>query len=230
MRNTAVCDRITKQLRDAAAAVQVLAIQEDEDTSGVRKGGSPMSGGTSGYAPRPSAGASRAAGGGTGTVPGTTSAGRGTVKSPAPVPVLPPHVHPPVGADQWPLQDFLELGALPSAVSCSRLHARLVIQEWGLAALADNVELLVSELMTNAVYASWGVGSALSVRLWLLADRERVLIIVWDASPHAPVRAEVSAEAESGRGLMLVEAISAQWGTSATPTGGKTVWALITAP
>ena len=230
MRNTAVCDRITKQLRDAAAAVQVLAIQEDEDTSGVRKGGSPMSGGTSGYAPRPSAGASRAAGGGTGTVPGTTSAGRGTVKSPAPVPVLPPHVHPPVGADQWPLQDFLELGALPSAVSCSRLHARLVIQEWGLAALADNVELLVSELMTNAVYASWGVGSALSVRLWLLADRERVLIIVWDASPDTPVRAEVSAEAEGGRGLMLVEAISAQWGTSATPTGGKTVWALITAP
>ena len=68
------------------------------------------------------------------------------------------------------------------------------------------------------------------MRLWLLADRERVLIIVWDANPHAPVRAEVSAEAESGRGLMLVEAISARWGTSAAPSGGKTVWALITAP
>ena len=61
-------------------------------------------------------------------------------------------------------------------------------------------------------------------------DREQVLIIVWDASPHAPVRAEVDGEAESGRGLMLVEAISAQWGTSANPSGGKTVWALIAAP
>jgi anti-sigma regulatory factor (Ser/Thr protein kinase) len=105
-----------------------------------------------------------------------------------------------------------------------------VIQEWGLAALADNVELLVSELMTNAVHASWGIGSALPVHLWLLADRERVLIIVWDASPHLPVRAEVSAEEERGRGLMLVEAISARWGTSAASSGGKTVWALITAP
>jgi anti-sigma regulatory factor (Ser/Thr protein kinase) len=230
MRDTAVRDRITKQFRDAAAAVQALAIQEDEDTSGVRKGGFPMSGGTSGYAPRPPAGASRAAGGRTGIVLGIAPVGRGPVKSPAPMPVLPLQVHPPVGADQWPLRDFLELGALPSAVSCTRLHARLVIQEWGLAALADNVELLVSELMTNAVHASWRVGPALSVRLWLLADRERVLIIVWDASPYAPVRAEVDAEAESSRGLMLVEAISAQWGTSATPSGGKTVWALITAP
>ena len=144
--------------------------------------------------------------------------------------VLPPQLHLAVGADQWPLQDFLELGALPSAVSCARLHARLLLQEWGLVALADHVELLVSELMTNAVHASWGVAPALSVRLWLLADRERVLIIIWDASPHAPVRAEVSAEAEGGRGLMLVEAISAQWGTSTIPSGGKTVWALITAP
>jgi anti-sigma regulatory factor (Ser/Thr protein kinase) len=230
MPNTAVRDRITKQFRDAAAAAQALAMQEDEDTSDVRKGGFPMSGGTSRYAPRPPAGAPRAAGGRTGTVPGMAPAGRGPVKSPAPAPVLPPHEHPPVGADQWPLQDFLELGALPSAVSCARLHARLVIQEWGLAPLANNVELLVSELVTNAVHASWRFGSALPVRLWLLAGRERVLIIVWDASPHAPIRAEVSAEAGSGRGLMLVAAISAQWGTSATPSGGKTVWALITAP
>jgi anti-sigma regulatory factor (Ser/Thr protein kinase) len=229
MRNTAVRDRITKQFRDAAAVVQALAIQEDEDTSGVRKGGSPMSGGTSGYAPRPPTGASRAARGRADTVPGTASVGRGPVKSPAPVPVLPLHVQPPVGADQWPLRDFLELGALPSAVSCARLHARLVIQEWGLAALADNVELLVSELMTNAVHASWGLGSSFPVRLWLLADAERVLIIVWDASPHAPIRAEISVEAESGRGLMLVAAISAQWGTGATPSGGKTVWALVAA-
>ena len=150
MHNTAVRDRITKQFRDAAAAVQALAIQQDEANSGPMKGGFPMSGGTSGYAPAPPVGASRAAGGGTGTVPGTAPARRGPVKSRAPVPVLPPHAHAAAGDDQWPLRDFLELGALPSAVPCARLHARLVVQEWGLTALADNVELVVSELATNA--------------------------------------------------------------------------------
>ena len=93
MRNTAVRDRITKQFRDAAAAVQALAIQQDEGNSGPMKGGFPMGGGTSGYAPRTPAGASRAAGGGTGTVPGAAPTRRGPVKSRAPVPVLPPHAH-----------------------------------------------------------------------------------------------------------------------------------------
>lgn len=130
----------------------------------------------------------------------------------------------------WPLRDYLELGALPSAVPCARLHARLLVHEWGHASLADNVEILVSELVTNAVHASRALGQASPVRLWLLADSARVLVIVWDASPHLPVCADVSAEAESGRGLVLVEAISDQWGTIATPAGGKTVWALTSAP
>ena len=227
MRNTVVHDRITKQFRDAAAAVQALAIQQDKGNSGP-KGGFPMSGGTSGYAPRAPAGASRAAGGGTGAVPGTAPAWRGPVKSRAPVPVLPPHAHAAIVADQWPLRDFLELGALPSAVPCARLHARLVVHEWGLTALADNVELVVSELVTNAVHASRGLGLATSVRLWLLGDAEQVLIVVWDASPHKPIHSDVSVEAESGRGLLLVGATCSQWGTSASPAGGKTVWALLT--
>ena len=56
--------------------------------------------------------------------------------------------------DQWPLQSFLELGALPGAVPCARLHARHLLWEWGLAGLADSTELLVSEMITNAVQAS----------------------------------------------------------------------------
>lgn len=229
MHDTAVRDRITKQFRDATVAAQALAILEDDDASAPRRGGFPMNGGTSGYAHRTPAGASRAAGGGAGTVPGTAPAGRRPVKSYAPVPVLPPQANPAAGADQWPLRDFLELGALPGAVPSARLHARLVIQEWGLTSLADNVELVVSELITNAVRASWRLGPALSVRLWLLADARQVLIIVWDASPHAPVRASASADEEGGRGLVLVEAASIQWGTRASPWGGKTVWALIAA-
>ena len=146
------------------------------------------------------------------------------------MPVLPPHAHAAAGVDQWPLRDFLELGALPSAVPCARLHARLVIQEWGLTALADNIELVVSELITNAVHASRRLGLATPVRLWLLSDAEQVLTIVWDASLSVPIHADVSVEAEGGRGLLLVEAISSEWGTSASPSGGKTVWTLITTP
>ncbi len=56
---------------------------------------------------------------------------------------------------QWPLQDFLELGALVSAVPCARLHARQVLWEWGvLGSLGESTELLVAELVTNAVKAS----------------------------------------------------------------------------
>ncbi len=39
-------------------------------------------------------------------------------------------------AYQWPLRDFLEYGALPSAVPSARLHARQIAWEWGLSALA----------------------------------------------------------------------------------------------
>lgn len=67
--------------------------------------------------------------------------------------------------DQWPLQDFLELGALVSAVPCARLHARHVILEWGLRNLAGNTELLVAELVTNAVKASRAMAQACPLRL-----------------------------------------------------------------
>jgi hypothetical protein len=46
----------------------------------------------------------------------------------------------------WPFQSHLELGALPSAVPSARLHARFVVAEWGLASIADTVELIVSEM------------------------------------------------------------------------------------
>jgi anti-sigma regulatory factor (Ser/Thr protein kinase) len=105
-----------------------------------------------------------------------------------------------------------------------------VVQEWGLSTLADNVELVVSELITNALHASRGLGPAPSVWLWLLGDAGQVLILVWDASPYAPIRTDAPAYAEAGRGLLLVEAASSQWGTSAGSRGGKSVWALITTP
>jgi anti-sigma regulatory factor (Ser/Thr protein kinase) len=141
--------------------------------------------------------------------------------------VLPPL---PGGASvmsQWPLRDFLEIATLPSAVPCVRYHCRQVLWEWHLSDLAYNAELVVSELMTNAIAASRLACSDSPVRVWLLSDTVRVLLAVWDGSPHLPAPVHASADAESGRGLLLVEGVSAQCGTCATPPWGKTVWALI---
>jgi anti-sigma regulatory factor (Ser/Thr protein kinase) len=129
---------------------------------------------------------------------------------------------------RWPLQSFLELGALPSAVPCARLHTRQLLWEWGLhTALADSAELLVSEIVTNAIQIAQADVDSAPVRLWLLADRARLLILVWDASQLPPVRVRSNGDAETGRGLLLVETISARWGWHFLPDkDGKVVWAL----
>ncbi len=135
----------------------------------------------------------------------------------------------------WPLRSFLELRAVPPSVPTARAHARVMLHEWCLAALADTVELLVSEIATNAVRASARVArqrgaGQLPMRLWLTSDRRSVLTQVWDADRHQPVPQDLGPDAECGRGLLLVQTLSAQWGYYApdgpgTP-GGKIVWAL----
>jgi anti-sigma regulatory factor (Ser/Thr protein kinase) len=187
-----------------------------------------MSGSASAYPPEAPVGGARAANDRTGTVhrDGSPSSARCGTRVPGP----PPWPSGMFIASEWPLQDFLELGALPSAVPCARYHCRQVLWEWHLTGLAQSTELLVSELVTNAITASRSAGSDFPVRLWLLSDAVQVLIVVWDASPHLPARVDVSAEAEAGRGLLLVEMISDQWGTCATPPCGKTVWARTVTP
>jgi anti-sigma regulatory factor (Ser/Thr protein kinase) len=131
-------------------------------------------------------------------------------------------------ADEWPLQSFLELGALPGAVPSARLHTRQIVFEWGLTPLERSAELVVSELVTNAVIASQSGDRTQPVRLWLLSDAAHVLILVHDASAQPPMLLQAASEAERGRGLILVDAFSEQWGWYApSETDGKVVWALI---
>jgi len=129
---------------------------------------------------------------------------------------------------QWPYRTFLELGALAGAVPSARLHARLVLLEWGLGALSDDTELVVAELVTNGVRASRAMGRD-AVRMWLVSDLGQVVVFVWDASLRPPARADPGADAESGRGLLLVEALSQRWGYFGHDSGGKVVWALLEA-
>jgi anti-sigma regulatory factor (Ser/Thr protein kinase) len=132
---------------------------------------------------------------------------------------------------QWPLRSFLEFGALPSAVPCARLHTRQMLWEWQLTELSDSAELLVSEIITNAIQITHADERTTPVRLWLLADRGRLLVLVRDASPLSPVRVSASADAENGRGMLLVDTISSRWNWYAPPQdGGKVVWALLETP
>ena len=138
----------------------------------------------------------------------------------------------------WQLHSDLELASLPSAVPCARLHARLVIAEWGLTRLIDETELVVSELVTNGVHASVGLTGSLfngrwrsgtpPVRLWLCFDYHQVLVQVWDGHHDLPVRREADPEAAGGRGLLLVDSLSVAWGWY-RPMGcsGKVVWAVL---
>jgi hypothetical protein len=130
-------------------------------------------------------------------------------------------------AARWPLRTFLELGALPGAVPCARLHAHNVLGEWRLTAFSESTGLLVSELVTNAIQISCLAEPDAPVRLWLVSDRAQVVIFVWDASPLPPLPSDVGEDAESGRGLLIVQAVSARWGWDFPPSmGGKVVWAV----
>lgn len=131
----------------------------------------------------------------------------------------------------WPFLSHLELRSASASVPSARRHARAVTLGWGLRALADDVELTVSELMTNAVEAELRVWSAsraapVPVRLWLASDLDAILVQVWDSSPQLPVPRDAGPDDERGRGLALVAAICRASGMY-WRAGGKVVWVVI---
>lgn len=123
----------------------------------------------------------------------------------------------------------LDLRPLPGAVPSARLHARHVMCEWGLPAIVADCELLVAELVTNAVTHGARVVAAADlppVRLRLSGRTRGVQIRVWDSSDEMP-RPRSDPLEEGGRGLVLVAAIATRWGAYRTRGGGKCVWAVI---
>ncbi|MFJ6212887.1 ATP-binding protein [Streptomyces sp. NPDC092296] len=106
----------------------------------------------------------------------------------------------------------------PHNVVRSRLLTRTALASWGLPRLAGDAEIVVSELVTNAV--RYGRGT---VSLALALAGEQLRISVSDGSPELPVRAAgPDDEAQGGRGLLIVEALCD--GLRVTPRpAGKTV-------
>lgn len=131
-------------------------------------------------------------------------------------------------AANWPLRAGLDLGAVPTAPGCGRAWTRQILWEWRLARLADQAELITSELVTNALLASRWLDRP-AIGLTLLSDSRQLVILVRDFNPGIPIPRQASAEEESGRGLLLVEAISDRfgWERPADGTPGKIVWAVL---
>lgn len=100
-----------------------------------------------------------------------------------------------------------------SEAYCTVHHARVL----------DEAQLLVSELVTNAVRHGGP-----PVRVRVSCDGQAGLSVrVTDGNPHPPVRRDVSTDAEGGRGVALVDIISSRWGVDHAASG-KTVWFVLT--
>ncbi|MFF8291529.1 ATP-binding protein [Streptomyces sp. NPDC016309] len=95
--------------------------------------------------------------------------------------------------------------------------------------MAETAAQLVAELAANA--ATHGRVTGRSFRLALLADRGVLRIEVTDTRADAlPRRRPPSPDAESGRGLLLVEALANRWGATLGPAPQKTVWVELDLP
>ncbi|MFJ5273973.1 ATP-binding protein [Streptomyces sp. NPDC088358] len=112
----------------------------------------------------------------------------------------------------WPLPREL------TSVRRARRLATAQLSEWDLEDLADTAELLVSELVTNALRHTRG-----PLRLNLYARGSHLRCEVEDTDPTGPVRRFVDADAEGGRGTELLDLLTETWGSTRTATG-KTMW------
>ncbi|MEU0969321.1 SpoIIE family protein phosphatase [Streptomyces sp. NPDC005917] len=120
-----------------------------------------------------------------------------------------------------PLRESWTVWRVPEAARHARRFSRRILRSWAVTDdLMDAALLVVSELVTNALIHTDG-----PVRLDLTLVDHRLRIAVADASPRSPVKpSNIGWEATGGRGILLVEAMSAAWGTVPV-SGGKQVWA-----
>jgi anti-sigma regulatory factor (Ser/Thr protein kinase) len=120
------------------------------------------------------------------------------------------------------------LPRIPESVRIARFHVRAALGFHGLDKYADDVELITSELVTNAIqHVSGEPGDTIGVLLVRVCHPVAVAVIVSDSSRKVPIRRPtLAATSERGRGLQLVEALSSHWGWHPNPSG-KAVFAVI---
>lgn len=112
------------------------------------------------------------------------------------------------------------LVAEPVSASRARDFVCLHLVEHHLLYLVEDIRLVASELATNAM-----VHARTPFTVTLSASGGTVLLAVRDDSTSVPVKAVPQAMDMSGRGLLLVEQLSREWGTNTDGDGSKSVWA-----
>ncbi|MEU0130551.1 ATP-binding protein [Streptomyces sp. NPDC006289] len=110
----------------------------------------------------------------------------------------------------------------------ARLLAALQLVEWGHARRTDShdaITVVVAELTTNAVLHGRVPGRDFALLLRRDDDRGVIRIEVSDTHPGRPAHVVPTSEADHGRGLVLVDALTVRWGVRDRVGPGKTVWA-----
>ncbi|HYB18415.1 MAG TPA: ATP-binding protein [Streptosporangiaceae bacterium] len=132
------------------------------------------------------------------------------------------------------------LSARPEEARTARRFVRDLLTCWGLEALADDAEMIVDELVVNAVLHGTREGltrgpaprsAGLTVlRLCVLRRAGEVMLAVVDPANETPMPRRPDWGGESGRGLQIVSALSHVWGWSPIAGHGKAVWAVLRDP
>lgn len=110
------------------------------------------------------------------------------------------------------------LPAEPASAAAARRFVRATLLAWRLPDFLDAATLLVSELVTNAILHA-GSTSVLSIGY----DDGVLRVGVADSAPGRVQQRSYPSDAGTGRGLVLIDALAAAWGSAAT-AGGKQVW------
>jgi anti-sigma regulatory factor (Ser/Thr protein kinase) len=116
------------------------------------------------------------------------------------------------------------LPSTPYSVQMARFYIRAALGYHDLGGYAEDAETITSELVTNAIEHAGA--PQFNLELMHLAGSGAVAVIVTDLSPDPPVKRDPAANAEHGRGLHIVDALSANWGWR-TEERGKAVYAIL---
>jgi hypothetical protein len=133
-----------------------------------------------------------------------------------------------------PYHSSMDLTADKTAPREARRRLGKLLGEWSIPQFGDVASLVASELVTNSLAAMSGMpwpAAAPPLRLWACGGPSAVAILAWDAAVAAPVVRHAGESDESGRGVRIVAALSAEWGYYYLPGfPGKVTWAIIDTP
>jgi anti-sigma regulatory factor (Ser/Thr protein kinase) len=124
------------------------------------------------------------------------------------------------------LRRSVRLTTGPTAAAEARSQVRAAIFNWDVRVDPSVAMLLTSELVTNAIRHEAGE----AVTLAITCSRGELRVDVHDTSCSVPVLVDAPADAETGRGLMLVATLSVEWGFYRTPAGKAVYFTLALQP